>query len=76
MIPWTQKRGAAVARPKTGETPIRHVRVPDETWAQVEEIAEEDGLTRTDVVIEALSRHIAWRQRQRRTTAQERTRRA
>lgn len=32
MIPWTQESGRAVARPKTGETPIQHIRIPDEDW--------------------------------------------
>jgi len=59
-----------VPRPKTGETPIRHVRVPDDTWAKIEEIAEEEKRTKTDVVMEALSRYLAWRQRQRRASGQ------
>lgn len=37
MIPWTQQRGGAVARPKTGETPIQHVRVPPDDWAELDE---------------------------------------
>ena len=32
MIPWTQRQGAEVPRPKTGETPIQHIRIPDEDW--------------------------------------------
>jgi hypothetical protein len=32
MMPWTQQPGRAVPRPKTGETPIQHVRIPDEDW--------------------------------------------
>ncbi len=32
MMPWTQEPGRAVPRPKTGETPIQHVRIPDEDW--------------------------------------------
>ena len=64
MIPWTQQPGSAVARPKTGETPIRHVRVSESTWSQIVEIAKEQGRTVTAVVLDALTRHIAWYRRQ------------
>ena len=32
MISWTQQPRRAVARPRTGETPIQHIRIPDEDW--------------------------------------------
>ena len=32
MISCTQQQGAEVARPRTGETPIQHIRIPDEDW--------------------------------------------
>lgn len=32
MISWTQQPGRTVPRPKTGETPIQHIRIPDEDW--------------------------------------------
>ena len=32
MIPWTQQRGRAVPRPRTGESKIQHIRIPDEDW--------------------------------------------
>lgn len=32
MISWTQQRGRAVPRPKTGESKIQHIRIPDEDW--------------------------------------------
>lgn len=35
MIPWTQERarqGGRVARPRTGETPIQHVRIDQGDW--------------------------------------------
>jgi hypothetical protein len=68
MIPWTQQRRprSAVPRPRTGETPIRHVRVSDEIWDEVERIAKAEGRTKTDVVVEALTRHLARTRRQRR----------
>lgn len=39
MISWTQerRRGKAVARPRTGETPIQHIRIPDDDWAAFNE---------------------------------------
>jgi hypothetical protein len=68
MIPWTQQQRprSRVARPRTGETPIRHVRVSEELWGEIERIAEEESRTKTDVVVEALSRHVARTKRQRR----------
>lgn len=68
MIPCTQKLGSsAVPRPKTGTTPIRHIRLGDEIWEQVEWIASEDGSTNTDVVKTALQEYIAKRRRMHRT---------
>lgn len=66
MIPWTQepRRGKAVARPRTGETPGRHIRVEDALWSQIGEIAAEQGRTTTAVVIDALKRYVAWHKRQ------------
>jgi hypothetical protein len=55
-----------VARPKTGETPIRHVRVAESTWSQVVQIAAEEGRTVTAVVLDALTRYIAWWRQQKR----------
>ena len=52
-------------RPKTGETPIRHVRVEDSLWGQVSEIAREQGRSVSAVVIDALKRYVAWYRRQR-----------
>lgn len=52
-----------MARPRTGETPIRHVRVEDSIWEQITEIAGEQGKTISAVVLEALHRHIAWYRR-------------
>lgn len=73
MIPWTQQQRprSAVARPRTGETPIRHVRVSDELWGEIEKIADEEGRTKTAEVVEALTRHVAWKKRQRRRNAEQ-----
>lgn len=32
MISWTQQQGRAVPRPRTGESKIQHIRIPDEDW--------------------------------------------
>lgn len=53
-------------RPKTGETPIRHVRIDKETWDRVEQAAEEDGTTSTGVVKRAITEHLNKRDRQKR----------
>jgi hypothetical protein len=64
MISVDTESGRAVARPKTGETPIRHVRVSGRIWDQIGVIAREEGRTVSAVVIDALTRHIAWHKRQ------------
>ncbi len=64
MISWTQQRGRDVPRPRTGETPIRHVRVPEKIWGEIGRIAREEGRTVTAVVLDALTRHLAWHKRQ------------
>lgn len=71
MIPWTQQRGGAVPRPRTGETPIRHVRVPDKVWDQIGLIARDQGRTVTAVVLDALGRYIDHHKRQRRRASSE-----
>jgi predicted transcriptional regulator len=55
-----------MGRPRTGETPIRHVRVGDSLWSQIAEIAREQGRSVTAVVIDALKRYVAWYRRQKR----------
>jgi hypothetical protein len=47
-----------VARPRTGETPIRHVRVSDELWAKVGEVARRQKRTLSAVVVDALERYV------------------
>lgn len=54
-------------RPKTGTTPVRHIRLGDEIWDPVVQAAEEDGVTATDIVKTALADYMAKRARQRRT---------
>jgi len=52
-------------RPKTGETPIRHVRVPDDEWDEVKRISKQTGRTLTEVVRAGIRREIAAARRQR-----------
>ena len=49
-----KKRG----RPKTGETKIRGVRVPDAVWNEAKEKAEREGKTVSDVVNDCLRRYL------------------
>lgn len=53
-------------RPRTGETPIRHVRIDDERWGKVEQAAKEDGTTNTEIVRRAIDEHITKRERKKR----------
>ncbi|WP_438489602.1 hypothetical protein [Streptomyces sp. S186] len=48
-----------MARPKTGETPKRNVRVPDPLWRAATEKAKGEGRTITDVIVMALHRYVA-----------------
>lgn len=67
MITRTHGNGSSdMPRPKTGETPVRHIRVGDEIWDPVVEAAKEDGMTATDLVKAALAEYMAKRARQRR----------
>ncbi|MGI5232837.1 hypothetical protein [Actinoallomurus sp. CA-142502] len=45
-------------RPATGETKARSVRIPDGRWKAVNDIAERDDKTASDVVNEAIEEHI------------------
>ncbi|WP_155884556.1 CopG family transcriptional regulator [Actinomadura flavalba] len=53
-----RKRG----RPATGQVPNRSVRVPDEVWDEAKRLAEVENKTVSDVVNEALRRHVVRRQ--------------
>lgn len=43
-----------MARPATGQTPVRAFRPPGPLWKEVEELAAAEGRNNSDVVIEAL----------------------
>lgn len=58
-----------MARPRTGTTPVRHLRIGDEIWEQVERAAGEDGTTATAIVKEALADYLAKRARRRRAAS-------
>ncbi|GAA1281214.1 hypothetical protein [Saccharothrix xinjiangensis] len=55
-----------MARPRTGETPSRNIRLDDALWKQVEDAAQEDQMTKTDVVKTALAEYLVRREGQRR----------
>ena len=48
-----------MARPKTGETPIRHVRVSDKLWGKVGDVARKQERTKSEVVVDALAEYVA-----------------
>ncbi|MFE9936350.1 hypothetical protein [Streptomyces hirsutus] len=48
-----------MARPATGKTPNRNVRVPDALWEAAKERAASEGRTVTDVIVSALHRYVS-----------------
>lgn len=54
-----------MARPATGKTPLRNVRVPDELWAAAMAEAKEEGRSLTDVIVSDLHRYVNRRRRER-----------
>ena len=56
-----------MARPATGKTPIRGIRVPDDLWAAAKEEAAAEGRSLTDVILGDLHRYVTRRRRERGT---------
>ena len=54
-----------MARPATGETKLRNIRVPDELWSAAMAEAKAEGRTLTDVILGDLHRYVSRRQRER-----------
>lgn len=54
-----------MARPATGKTPLRNVRVPDELWAAAKEEAQLEGRSLADVIVSDLHRYVTRRRRER-----------
>jgi len=50
-----------MARPATGKTPNRNVRVPDEIWQGAQQRAAAEGRTLSDVIVSYLRRYGAGR---------------
>lgn len=48
-----------MARPATGKTPARNVRVPEGLWQAAKERAASEGRTITDVIVSALHRYVS-----------------
>jgi hypothetical protein len=56
-----------MARPATGKTPLRNIRVPDELWSAAMAEAKEEGRSLTDVIVSDLHRYVNRRRRERGT---------
>jgi hypothetical protein len=54
-----------MARPATGKTPLRNVRVPDELWNAAMAEAQTEGRSLTDVIVSDLHRYVNRRRRER-----------
>ncbi|WP_434744685.1 hypothetical protein [Streptomyces sp. A-14] len=54
-----------MARPATGKTPLRNVRVPDELWSAAMAEAKAEGRSLTDVIVGDLHRYVNRRRRER-----------
>lgn len=54
-----------MARPATGKTKLRNVRVPDKLWAAAMAEAKEEGRSLTDVIVSDLHRYVNRRRRER-----------
>lgn len=48
-----------MARPRTGVTPVRNLRVSDDVWERALAIARRNGETITAVIVRALEAYIA-----------------
>jgi hypothetical protein len=58
-----------VPRPATGKTPVRNLRVKDETWEPALEKAKADGTTITNVITRFLERYNGMSAAERREAA-------
>lgn len=56
-----------MARPATGKTPLRNIRVPDELWNAAKTEAQAEGRSLTDVIVSDLHRYVNRRRRERGT---------
>jgi predicted HicB family RNase H-like nuclease len=54
-----------MARPATGKTPLRNIRVPDDLWQAAKEEAAAEGRSLTDVILGDLHRYVTRRRRER-----------
>lgn len=54
-----------MARPATGKTPLRNIRVPDDLWSAAMAEAKAEGRSLTDVIVGDLHRYVNRRRRER-----------
>ncbi|WP_392838771.1 hypothetical protein [Streptomyces sp. LN500] len=57
-----------MARPATGKTPLRNIRVPDELWKAAMEEAKLEERSLTDVIVSGLHQYVTRRRRERGAT--------
>ena len=62
-----------MARPATGQTPVKTFRPPAQLWKEVEEIAAAEGRKNSELVIEALHDLVKKRRRARPASSEETT---
>lgn len=63
-----------MARPATGQTPVKTFRPPEPLWKEVEEIAAAEGRKNSELVIEALHDLVKKKRRERPAASEEKTR--
>lgn len=47
-----------MGRPKTGQTPVRHIRLSDKLWGKVGDVADKQGRTKSEVTVDALEQYV------------------
>lgn len=62
-----------MARPATGQTPVKSFRPPAALWGEVEEIAAAEGRKNSELVIEALHDLVKKKRRERPASSEEQT---
>ncbi|OYP14060.1 hypothetical protein CFC35_05705 [Streptomyces sp. FBKL.4005] len=62
-----------MARPATGQTPVKTFRPPAPLWKEVEEIAAAEGRKNSELIIEALHDLVRKKRRERPASSEEKT---
>lgn len=48
-----------MGRPRTGEKPIRHVRMSDKLWGKVGDVAKRQDRSKSEVVVDAVEQYVS-----------------